>query len=472
MEHNRYRSCDSRMPPSGGQVNSRHGFTVRQAMEALGFGRFQIKLSAALAFCWVANAMEFMLIAILSLELACDWNISALQQTLIASFFSGGMFFGCPLLGWVGDTYGRRKALLLGISWTLYFAILSVWSPVYIWIVILRGLSGIGMSSYLQSLVYYMEFLPTAKRGKCLLLLEVWFGVGGIFEAFLGLVVLQNSNWRWWLFASLLPLAVLLPLCWLLPESPTFDIMAGRYDKALTTLKQIARENKKDLPEGHLLEEKQEQRGRFSDLFSSVTQTCMTLLLFLIWFSSDFIYFGLVLLSTEVINAGDICALEEQITADGCQCNRLGTDEYLNLMWTSAAEAPGIIITMFIIDKTGRKNIVIVGQFAVMVLMILLYLCLGKAYAVTLLWLARGVIASYIMSLWLYTPELYQAKVRAVAVGCCSSCGRFGLIVAPFIGQLLLKTSPKLCLATFAALAGISAVASIFLPYDTTGKAI
>lgn len=51
-------------------------FTITQAVNALGFGWFQVKLSLWTGLCWMADSMEMTILSILSPSLHCDWHIS------------------------------------------------------------------------------------------------------------------------------------------------------------------------------------------------------------------------------------------------------------------------------------------------------------------------------------------------------------------------------------------------------------
>jgi len=57
-------------------------FTVTQAVNAFGFGRFQVKLSLFTGLCWMADSMEMTILSILSPALHCDWHITQYQQAL------------------------------------------------------------------------------------------------------------------------------------------------------------------------------------------------------------------------------------------------------------------------------------------------------------------------------------------------------------------------------------------------------
>ena len=92
-------------------------------------------------------------------------------------------------------------------------------------------------------------------------------------------------------------------------------------------------------------------RGSFKALLSpSLRRT--TLLLWFIWASCAFCYYGLVLMSTEIFGGENKTRVPG--TEDGC--HPLATTDYMDLLWTTLAEFPGIFATIYIIERCGRKK--------------------------------------------------------------------------------------------------------------------
>ena len=60
-------------------------FTVTQAINSIGFGRFQIMLSVVVGLCWMADSMEMMILAILPLALHCEWGINQYRQAFLTT---------------------------------------------------------------------------------------------------------------------------------------------------------------------------------------------------------------------------------------------------------------------------------------------------------------------------------------------------------------------------------------------------
>ncbi|PVD31696.1 hypothetical protein C0Q70_07114 [Pomacea canaliculata] len=150
-----------------GSKDTEETFTVEQAIDQIGFGPFQIKLSVLTGFAWMADAMEMMILAILSPALHCSWQLTGLQEAAITTVVFCGMMSSSGLWGSICDKYGRKTELIMCSVVTFYFGILSAFSPSYVWLLILRGLVGFGIGGAPQALVcafsyYGIVLLTTA----------------------------------------------------------------------------------------------------------------------------------------------------------------------------------------------------------------------------------------------------------------------------------------------------------------------
>ncbi len=103
-------------------------FTVDQAVNATGFGKFQVKLSLVTGLSWMADSMEMMILSIISPAIKCAWQLPDWKQALITTvngndntqlqykisdLFLQGVFLGMMLSavfwGHLSDKYGRKK---------------------------------------------------------------------------------------------------------------------------------------------------------------------------------------------------------------------------------------------------------------------------------------------------------------------------------------------------------------------------
>uniref|UniRef100_A0A1I7YXW7 MFS domain-containing protein n=1 Tax=Steinernema glaseri TaxID=37863 RepID=A0A1I7YXW7_9BILA len=338
---------------------SEQTFTVDDCVEYLGFGRFQLKLSILTGIAWMADAMEMMILSIISPALNCEWEITPFQASLLKKakyftplknhtvelqamittvVFSGmmlsstvwgkicdvfgrrtvsdpffglltsapgidalrssdlldggpqrdrpelqhdarpqrahrnrhwrrstiqamittvvfsGMMLSSTVWGKICDVFGRRTGLMLSALLTFSMGALSAIAPNFNTMLVLRGLTGIGIGGVPQSVTLYAEFLPTSQRAKCVVLIESFWTIGAAFEAVLALCIMETWGWRWLLVFSALPLLFFAFSCIWLPESARYYMASGKPDMALKVLQKVARENGKILPEGQLVD--------------------------------------------------------------------------------------------------------------------------------------------------------------------------------------------------------------------------
>ena len=94
-------------------------------------------------------------------------------------------------------------------------------------------------------------------------------------------------------------------------------------------------------------------------------------------------------------------------------------DDYLTVIWTSAAEFPGYLATALLIDRVGRKKSIFLLSLISVVCTFSLVKCsdMSRAVIVALLFCSRGTIAGWMQVLFVYTPEVYATKLRSLAMG-------------------------------------------------------
>ncbi len=88
-------------------------YTVDQAVEKIGFGLFQFKLSMLTGLAWMADAMEMMILSILAPALHCDWLLNEWQKALITTVVFCGMMLSGAVWGKLCDMYGRKTVIEL-----------------------------------------------------------------------------------------------------------------------------------------------------------------------------------------------------------------------------------------------------------------------------------------------------------------------------------------------------------------------
>ncbi len=60
-------------------------FGIGEAIDAIGFGRFQLLVSLFAGFAYMADAMEMMILSILGPALVCQWNITDYNEASLTT---------------------------------------------------------------------------------------------------------------------------------------------------------------------------------------------------------------------------------------------------------------------------------------------------------------------------------------------------------------------------------------------------
>jgi len=109
----------------------------------------------------------------------------------------------------------------------------------------------------------------------------------------------------------------------------------------------------------------------------------------------------------------------------------------VEVLITAAAEFPGVIFTMLIIDKLGRTKTLALEFAGSTVCGIVLMFCPGRLAETILLSAIRACITGTFIAISVYTPEAHPTNVRATAMGVCTSFSRIGGVFTLFVAALL-----------------------------------
>ena len=326
-----------------------------------------------------------------------------------------------------------------------------------------------------QSVTLYAEFLPTKQRGKCVVLLDCFWALGACLEVILAMLVMPSLGWRWLLALSALPSLCFVLACSWLPESARYMAASGRSEEALETLSRVAGENGKSMLLGRLVVDDMYgmSRGRLADLLSKDLRRT-TILLWIIWATASFSYYGVVLMSAELFEYnGEVCSALSRDLSLTCsaQCQPLKTSDYNQLLWTTLAEFPGILVSLLLIEKIGRKKTMALEFLLFTITICFLFNCSSsKAVVTAILFMARALGSGLFQTAYVYTPEVYPTVLRSVGVGSCSGVARFGAMLTPYISQVLMKQSIQAAVGVYVLVSLGATLCCILLPIETRGR--
>ncbi|CAL1373886.1 unnamed protein product [Linum trigynum] len=474
-------------------ADQRAGYSVDEALLALGFGKFQTLIFLYAGMGWLTEAMEMMILSFIGPAVKSVWNLSANQETLISVVVFAGMLIGAYSWGAVSDKLGRRNGFLFTALVTSAAGIFSAFAWNYTVLIIARGLVGLGLGGGPVLFSWFLEFVPATNRGLWMIIFYVFWTIGTIIEVAIAWFIMPRWGWRWLVGVSAVPSFTLLVLYPLTPESPRYLCLKGRKGDAIRVMEKMAKLNKKELPPGVLLTDHEVERQgqvvtpelgepdsspstpRWEDADIGAMKTLMmllsrklvrsTVLLWLIFFANAFSYYGLVLLTTQ-LNRPDRCNSHAPQSGDSSD----DSVDYKNVFITTLAECPGLVVAAVVIDRIGRK-ISMASLFFICIAFVLpLVVHQSPLVTTILLFGARICITGTFAVAFVIAPELYPTSVRSTGFGLASAVGRIGGIVCPYVAVKLMEAChQREALLLFAGVVAIGLVATVLIPYDTKG---
>ncbi|XP_029773792.1 putative transporter SVOPL [Suricata suricatta] len=453
-------------------------FTVEDAVETIGFGRFHIALFLIMGSTGVAEAMEIMLIAVVSPVIRCEWQLENWQVALVTTMvFFGYMVFSI-LFGLLADRYGRWKILLISFLWGAYFSLLTSFSPSYIWFVFLRTMVGCGVSGHAQGLILETVLKPMGRPVSP----QVFWLAGSLLIIGLASVVIPTIGWRWLIRIASIPGIILILAFKFIPESARFNVSTGNTQAALATLEHIAKMNRSVMPEGKLVEPILEKRGRFADLLDA-KYLRTTLQIWVIWLGISFAYYGVILASAELLERDLVCGSRSESAVavtvgdtegsqSPCHCRMFAPSDYQTMIISTVGEIALNPFNILGINFLGRRLSLSITMGCTALFFLLLNICTSSAGLTGFLFVLRALVAANFNTIYIYTAEVYPTTMRALGMGTSGSLCRIGAMVAPFISQVLMSASFLGALCLFSSVCIICAISASTLPIETKGRAL
>ncbi|KAK7319117.1 hypothetical protein RJT34_03831 [Clitoria ternatea] len=288
-------------------------------------------------------------------------------QEAIVSMALAGAIIGASVGGWMNDRFGRKKSII--VADTLFFigSVIMAAAPNPSILIVGRvfvGL-GVGMAS-MASPLYISEASPTRVRGA-LVSLNSFLITGGQFLSYLINLAFTKApgTWRWMLGVAAAPAIIQVVLMFSLPESPRWLFRKGREDEGKAILKKIYPPNEVEaeiqaLKDSVSLEI---QEAETSDV--SIVKMLKTTSV------RRGLYAGMGLqIFQQFVGINTVMYYSPTIVQlAGFASNQ--TAMLLSLI-TSGLNAFGSILSIYFIDKTGRKKLALFSLCGVVLSLALL----------------------------------------------------------------------------------------------------
>ncbi|CAF2372723.1 unnamed protein product [Rotaria sp. Silwood2] len=319
-----------------------------------------------------------------------------------------------------------------------------------------------------------LEYLPSSTRATIIIVIELFWSLGSIFEYVLGMIIVPLYGWRLLTVLSALPITIVAIFMYFVPESPRYFVASGRPEKAERVLKIIASTNQRPLPEGKLHDvHAQDECGSIKHLFHINYKRTSFLLAFM-WMTVAMSYYGLILINTSIMTLFDNEheSITNTSTIKPSQCKMLTTKDYQSLIFTTFGEMFGIPLLLFLLAYFGRRMVCAINfSCASFCFLLFLFISQTKPWIINIItFLARMFISSQFSLMYLYTMEAYPTVIRAIAVGCASSMSRIGAMITPFLAQVLIKQTFHGTIVIYMITTIIAAICAVLLPIETRGR--
>ncbi|MDN3263450.1 MFS transporter [Streptomyces sp. CSDS2] len=174
-----------------------------------------------LAFAGIVVAvMQTLLVPVIKdLPQLLDTAPSNATWVLTSTLLSGAV--ATPIMGRLGDLYGKRRMLVLSLSVMVIGALVSAFTSELLTMIVGRTLQGFAMGAIPLGIGLMRDMLPRERLGSAMALMSSSIGVGGGLALPAAALVAQHTNWHALFYgaAGLGALAILLTLL-AVPESP------------------------------------------------------------------------------------------------------------------------------------------------------------------------------------------------------------------------------------------------------------
>jgi MFS transporter, SP family, galactose:H+ symporter len=343
-----------------------------------------------------------------------DFSLTVFALEVIVSGVLAGAALGALLGGRLADIFGRRTLLILTALIFAAGAILcaAATSPTILIVGRIIVGFGIGLSSSAVP-VYISEVAPADARGWTVSLFQLAITLGILLAYLVDYAFARIQGWRWMFGLAVVPAAIFAFGMLFLPESPRWLVKRGRLDAARAILSRIRDTSDVEAELQQILNglDQAQEQGNWRDLLSPQLRPALIVGIGLAVFQQ------VTGINTVIYYAPMIVQSAGIPSASGAILTTAGIG-IVNVLMT--------IISMWLIDRVGRRPLLLTGIAGMVVTLGVLGWAFHSASpSGALSWLAvisiMLYVASFAISLgpifWLLISEIYPLKVRSSTEG-------------------------------------------------------
>ncbi|MBR0103740.1 MAG: MFS transporter [Selenomonadaceae bacterium] len=393
--------------------------------------------------------------------LAKEWNLTPEQVGWIGSVGLIGMALGAVLAGTIADKFGRKNVFAATVILYSVSTGLCAISWSYESLLVFRFLVGFGLGGELPVAATLMsEYAPSQLRGRFIVLLESFWGLGWLVAALISYLLIPQFGWQIAFIIGALPALYVFLIRLHMPESIRYLISKGKIDEARKIILML--EKKLGVPSKPFENDFEDESTPIFKLnvFTLWKKAfrVRTLMLWLAWFGIVFSYYGIFMWLPSIVFTQGFEVVK--------------TFEYVLIM--TLAQLPGYFAAAWLVDIIGRRYTL--SSFLLMSGVCAYFFGNAETASNLLMWGAA--MSFFNLGAWgviyTYTPELYPTAIRALGSGWAAGFGRIGGMLAPMlVGVLLAHGAPiNLIFLMFASVFVIISVIVLSLGIESKKKSL
>ena len=429
-------------------------------VQRLPLGRFHYRLLMVTGLGWMFDAMDTGLIAFIMPRLSQSWQLTAPEKAWVVSIGFVGMAIGAVLAGGIADRIGRKTVFATTLVVYSIATALCGLAPDLTWLLVFRFVVGFGLGGQLPVAVSLVsEYVPARVRGRFIVLLESFWGLGWLLAALVAFFVIPAYGWQIAFILCGIPALYVFYIWRKIPESIPYLINRGRIEEAHKIVCRLEKEAGIPVVEKIEVAPVAEKHNvSFTQLWSRGLAK-RTIMLWLIWFGIVYSYYGIFTWLPSLLEQHGFSIVK--------------SSKYTLIL--ILAQLPGYMAAAWLIEKLGRKA-TLSGFIAACAICAYFF---GQASSDGLIILWGCLLSFFNLGAWgvlySYTPEQYPANIRAFGSGWASAIGRVGGIVAPMVVTQMMTAGANAFSSVFIMFTGVLlavAIIIIVLGEETRGRTL
>jgi sugar porter (SP) family MFS transporter len=334
------------------------------------------------------------------------FNLNEYWEGFATGSLALGAMIGCVVAGKIADKKGRKPGLLIAASVFGISSLFMAFAPNRDFFIASRFMAGIGVGmASMLSPMYIAEIAPAKFRGRMVAINQLTIVLGILITNLVNYSLRNNGDdaWRWMFGLGAIPsLLFFIGVLWM-PESPRWLAQSGNINKASSILTRIG---------GAAF-----SNATISEIQKSVG--AITKIKFSAVFEKNVLPAVLIGIGLAVFQ--QLCGINVVFNYTATIFKSIGAskdDQLLQTVFIGGVNLLFTLLAMLLVDKLGRKPLMLLGAGGLAVLYLFISQLLGiKSASVS--WFLLAAIGIYALTLapvtWVLISEIFPNKVRGTA---------------------------------------------------------